>query len=227
MKSVEERVSSTGQIAHAFSDLASTLGYAKEHPVKAAGKAAWDVLIKAPFKVGEAYGNWLMAGASLPRGIRYNNPGNLKYAGQANAARLLFGGGFATFSSPQEGLNALGRQVELYGKRGLDTVSGIISQFAPPGDNNDTAAYIKDVARQMHTSANAELNLNNPATLAALIKAIVRHENGQNPYTSGMVGRAAKVAIHDETGGAVGVIIRHKNGASAVHAAAALAGVPQ
>ncbi|HEV2269004.1 MAG TPA: hypothetical protein VGR92_06065 [Steroidobacteraceae bacterium] len=227
MASVEELVSSTGQIAQAFAGLAHTLGYAEQHPFKAAGKAAFDVLIKAPFKAGEAYGNSLMATASLPRGIRYDNPGNLKYAGQANAARLFGGGGFAAFGTPEEGLNALAKQIEAYRNRGLDTISGIISAYAPPGDHNDTGAYIRDVVRALRTSSNAELNLNSPAVLTALMNAIIRHENrGLNPYGS-KVGRAASLAIQDDTGGAVGIIIRNKTGANPVHAAAALAGVPQ
>src|SRR6185437_11732528 len=60
MASVDELVSSTGEIAQAFGKLAGFLGYAKEHPVKAAGRAAFDAVVKAPFKAGEAFGRYLI-----------------------------------------------------------------------------------------------------------------------------------------------------------------------
>lgn len=224
MASVDELVSSTGQIAQAFGKLAGLLGYAKEHPVKAAAKVAFDAIIKAPFEGGEAIGRGLMS-PGTPRGIVFNNPGNLKYAGQAGAKRLLGAGGLATFSTPMDGLVALGNQLERYRNRGLTTVPGILSRYAPPGEN-DTNAYIKDVLARLHVSATAELNLGNPAVLTKLMNAIIRHEQGRNPYGSA-VGRAASIAIQDNTGGAVGIIVRHKTGANPVLSAAGLAGVPQ
>lgn len=122
-----------------------------------------------------------------PLGIRNNNPGNLKSKGS-----------FATFATPQEGLDALSRQLSLYytgnsdaaGRRHLDTVNDIISTYAPKSENN-TAAYITDVAKKMGVLPGQRLNLSDPAVMSALMKGIVSHENGSNPYSDAMIASAA------------------------------------
>lgn len=155
------------------------------------------------------------------RGIRNNNPGNLNYAGQQGASRENGNGRFASFNTPEEGINAMSRQLDLHftGKsakskeagRPLRTVTDIIGAWAPPGENN-TAKYINDVSRQLGVSPTAQLNLKDPATKAALMKAIVTKENGGNPYTdaqyfagiSGNVPRGSAQGAVDAVG-AVGV----------------------
>ncbi|MHB8811685.1 MAG: hypothetical protein ACYDAE_00280 [Steroidobacteraceae bacterium] len=206
-------------ITSATGDIAKWVRKFEQHPAETAGKtvakAAWDVAVKYPFKAGMAYGDWLVAGASLPRGLRYNNPGNLKYAGQDNASRVFGGGGFAAFGTPQAGLLALANQLELDRSRGLNTISSIISRYAPPGEN-DTAGYIKDIASRLGVGANAPLNLSNKAVLTSLMNAIISHENAnQNPY-GGMVGQAAGIAtsrfgtivrVENATGGSAHVTV--------------------
>lgn len=82
------------------------------------------------------------------------------------------------------------------GKR-LQTISDIISTWAP-GSENNTAAYIKRLSAVMGISPNARLNLRDPSTMSALMGGIIHHENGRNPYSSEVVGMAARSA----TGGA-------------------------
>lgn len=125
--------------------------------------------------------------ADAPLGIRNNNPGNLRP-----------GGSFATFATPQEGLDALSRQISLYysgdsaaaGHRHLDTLQDIISTYAPSSENN-TAAYIADLAKQLKVQPGQHLNLSDPSVMSALMKGIVSHENGQNPYSDAMINSAA------------------------------------
>lgn len=161
-------------------------------------------------------------GIGRPAGVRLNNPGDLRYAGQPGA--MLVGNGFAAFRTPQEGLTALGRQLELYGSRGNNTLSGIISKYAPPSEN-DTAAYIRDMVRRVGVSASSRLDLSDPKVLASLMQAMIRHEVGYNPYSRGMIGKAAVTVITPDSG--IVVTARHKSGANAVLSAAGLAGVPQ
>ncbi|NII73264.1 hypothetical protein FHW84_001833 [Dyella sp. SG562] len=126
--------------------------------------------------------------AGSPIGIRNNNPGNL---------RTGPGGSFGTYGSPAEGLSALYRQLNLYytgqsaaaGHKPLQSVRDIISTYAPKNENN-TAAYIRAVSDQMGVSPDAQLNLNDPTQMTALMKGIVQHENGQNPYSAEMFNRA-------------------------------------
>jgi hypothetical protein len=124
-----------------------------------------------------------------PRGIRNNNPGNL---------RTGPGGSFGRYDTPGAGLSALARQLRLYfnggsaaaGHRKLQTIREILGRYAPPNENN-TGAYINAVAKQMGVGADARLNLNDPQQMAALMRGIVQHENGQNPYSAEMFRTAA------------------------------------
>lgn len=129
--------------------------------------------------------------ARIPRGILENNPGNLEFRNQPGA---LQDGRFAMFSSEGEGLFQLGRQLELYSARGLNTVQSILGKFAPAGENN-LAAYIADVTKRTGFSATQALNLDDPGVLSNLMNAIIFHEQGYNPYRAGLVRNEADSAI--------------------------------
>lgn len=133
-----------------------------------------------------------------PRGIRNNNPGNIEYGpfarGQgATGPEQGNGGRFAFFADAQQGLNAIAALLrgKSYGGAGIDSVGGIINKYAPGSDHNDTAAYITTVAKKLGVEQNAHLDLNNPQIMAGLVDAIVRVENGKNPYSRDMIDRAA------------------------------------
>lgn len=153
-----------------------------------------------PWRSGEPEQHAQAAGQ--PRGIRNNNPGNINYAGQDGAALERPGGRFARFETAFDGLKAMARQLLRYfdGKttgKPLQTLTDIISTWAP-GSENNTGAYIKRLAGMMGVSPDAVLNLRDPNTMSTLMGGIISHENGRNPYSSEMVGSAARVA----TGGA-------------------------
>ena len=122
------------------------------------------------------------------RGIRNNNPGNL----EANETFQWQGqtgndGRFATFSSPEHGIRALGMNLLAYHRRGLDTVSKIISRWAPPQDSNDTPAYINRVSQALGVAPDTPLNVASPSVLSALSKAIIHHENGVIPFSEQVI----------------------------------------
>ncbi|MBA5726898.1 structural protein P5 [Bombella mellum] len=128
------------------------------------------------------------------RGIRNNNPGNLNYVGQAGA--VLEPGPnarFARFPTAEAGLAALRDQLRRYILRdGIDTVAGIIGKWAPPSENN-TAAYIRGVAHALGVEPDTRLGPPSPRLLTGLMNAIIRFENGQNPYGP-LVARVARDA---------------------------------
>ena len=115
---------------------------------------------------------------NLPLGIRSNNPGNLQPGGHE-----------AVFPTADAGLKAMSDQLQRYGQRGINTVSGVVSTYAPPSAN-DTAAYIADIVRQTGFGANQALNLGDPYTRSLLMQAMVQHENGMNPYSAGQFAAA-------------------------------------
>lgn len=72
-----------------------------------------------------------------------NNPGNLRFAGQAGAVQGE--GGFAKFPTVEAGVKALENQIKVDASRGLSLAS-FISKYAPPSEN-DTSTYIKNVVK--------------------------------------------------------------------------------
>lgn len=130
------------------------------------------------------------------RGIRNNNPGNLEYS-KSNPWVGQNGddGRFAKFETPEHGIRALGRNLMSYQRQGIDTVSEIINRWAPPTDNNDTAAYIKEVCEQLGVSADEPLDSSNPDTLKALCAAIIQHENGSQPYSDQQLTSGVSAAL--------------------------------
>ncbi|ENE2372981.1 hypothetical protein [Klebsiella aerogenes] len=136
------------------------------------------------------------ASADGPRGVRNNNPGNLE-ASSSNpwVGQTGSDGRFAKFETPEHGIRALGRNLISYQRQGIDTVGEIINRWAPPSDNNDTAAYIKSVCAQLGVKADQPLDASNPDTLQALCAAIIKHENGSQPYSNEQLSTGVSAAL--------------------------------
>lgn len=118
------------------------------------------------------------ANPSDPRGIRNNNPLNLEYLPGQDASAS--DGRFGIYPSMEAGVSAAANQLKIYrDKYGLNTVRDIVNRWAPPGENN-SGAYSRDVARSMGVDPNAQLNLNDPQIMGALIRAMARVENGRD-----------------------------------------------
>jgi len=137
-----------------------------------------------------------------PRGIRNNNPGNLNYVGQAGAIKETGPNGrFAVFQTAEDGLRALADQLRRYGSRGINSVRAIISKFAPANENN-TQAYIGSVSKGLGIGADAALDLNDPRVIQGLMGAIIRVENGKNPYSAEQIAAASGVRAAAAAGSA-------------------------
>lgn len=121
----------------------------------------------------------------LPRGIRNNNPGNIRkssdnWQGQTGADSA----GYIVFSGPVYGVRALYKVLLTYrNKYGLNTVQGIINRWAPTSEN-DTGSYINHVSQVLNVQSTTPLVL---AQYPALIKAIIKHENGIQPYSDKVI----------------------------------------
>jgi hypothetical protein len=135
--------------------------------------------------------------ANLTRGERNNNPGNIRksatvWQGQAPAQSDP---AFVVFTDPVSGIRALAKTLLNYQKLyGLNTITQIISRWAPPTENN-TGAYISAVADSMGANGNDELNLNDPQTLESLTAAIIQHENGRISYSPSVITQGVDKAL--------------------------------
>ncbi len=138
-----------------------------------------------------------------PPGIRNNNPFNLKKDNEPwqGLADQQTDTNFFQFKTAIYGIRAGARNLITYqDEHQLNTVRLIITRFAPAADNNDTEAYINDVSSRMHIDADAPLNMHQFADLEPLTKAIIQHENGQQPYTDAQITKAlVMVGVEPET----------------------------
>lgn len=116
---------------------------------------------------------------TLPRGIRNNNPGNLrrsKIKWQGKVAELT-DPEFEQFVSPEMGIRAIARDLLTGYKRGSDTVTEIISEYAPPTENN-TKTYINAVCLALNAAPDTVIDVDRCRVMLPLVKAIIRIENG-------------------------------------------------
>lgn len=132
----------------------------------------------------------------LPRGIRNNNPGNIRKSRekwQGLAAKQLDKDFFQFVTAPW-GIRALLKVLTTYqAKHGLKTVRDIIGRWAPPHEN-DTGAYARAVAKALKVKLDDEINLSDRAVLRLLAEAIIMHENGMQPFTPAVLDKAFELA---------------------------------
>jgi hypothetical protein len=161
-----------------------------------------DVIVPAPAPAPK--GNWLDEHVgTLPRGIRNKNPGNLRRSDPwVGLAADQSDPEFCRFDDHVFGLRALMIVLLTYSRRHkIDSVREVIARWAPPNENN-TAAYVAQVAARLSTGPDDEINIEKRSTLIALTRAIVRHENGRPPdgapsdwYSQDLYDRAADLAF--------------------------------
>jgi len=89
-----------------------------------------------------------------PLAIKNNNPGNLRFVGQEGATQGS--GGFAKFSTPEAGMNALKNQIAIDTKNG-HTLKSFINKYAPSSENN-TSEYLSQAMKALGVSANMKLS---------------------------------------------------------------------
>ena len=139
----------------------------------------------------------MVSKSALPRGIRNNNPGNIREAAdggvQWEGERFTDDdSAFEEFIEPEDGIRAMARVlITYYNKYGLNTVRGIITRWAPPHENN-TEHYICIVSNSLNVNPDAALTY--PADLSPLIAAIVHQENGQQPYSTAQIDEGIRRA---------------------------------
>lgn len=143
------------------------------------------------------------------RGVRNCNPGNIDYnprnqwQGQLGLEIGVPNPRFARFDSPENGIRALAKLLLAYrgkdgmpgiGAPGIDTVREIINRWAP-GNENDTESYINAVSKSIGVTPNQMIDVRIPSILASLTAAIIKHENGSNPYPSSVIAEGVRRAL--------------------------------
>jgi hypothetical protein len=124
------------------------------------------------------------ATGEMPAPLRNNNPG-----------AMMPGGRLAQYPDMQTGLQAMDANLASYGKQGVNTLTGVISKWAPPNENN-TQAYIQDVAQRLGIKPTQPIDLSNPAVRQLISTGIMLHENGPGAFVNGGGALQAGGAIY-------------------------------
>lgn len=113
----------------------------------------------------------------VPRGVRNNNPGNLKDLGIPWQGLVGHDAeGFCIFDTPENGLRALAMNlVSAQTKHGCNTLRKIICRHS----ETDQAVYVANAVKRTGVLPDARISLIElPETFVRLMQAIVAQENG-------------------------------------------------
>lgn len=142
---------------------------------------------------------------TVPRGIRNHNPGNIRRSRtpwQGLAAEQT-DPEFLRFIASEWGIRAMARILITYrDKHRIKRLNTIINRWAPAeGERPDgsrytqpTQAYIDHVARLTGFAPDQNLDLHSYAHVRPLIEAMIRHENGIQPYSREEIDRGLELA---------------------------------
>lgn len=122
-----------------------------------------------------------MAEKKLPRGLRNNNPGNIRINGDLfqGEIRPSKDESFKQFETMAYGYRAVFRILSNYRKNyGLDTIRKMIGRWAPENEN-DTDAYIKAVSDYAGIPADDPININDREQMIRIVAGMSKVENGR------------------------------------------------
>ena len=141
-------------------------------------------------------GGLIRAQDGLPRGLRLNNPGNIR-PGAGFFGEVGDDGGYAKFASDAAGLRAIQRLLMTYGNQyGINTLRGLANRYAPPSDNNPTENYIEFLSQKTGIDPDEPINLAERG--AEIIPAIIGFEQGKQPFSQEMINTAINAAQFDD-----------------------------
>lgn len=151
--------------------------------IRAIGQGATELNTRSTFsqlqKMVESYNKSVTSlnslAKQLPRGLRNNNPGNVKttptqWQGEVPSSDPAF----ESFTGPDKGVRAIGK---IMSNNSNLSIRDFVNRYAPPTEN-DTAAYLAAVTAS-GISADATVSEVNQLDLA---KAIIKHEQGVQPF---------------------------------------------
>lgn len=117
---------------------------------------------------------------TLPRGIRNNNPLNIRVGNVwQGEVKKPTDGAFEQFISMKWGVRAAFVILRRYIKRyGHNTIRSIVSTWAPSNENN-TNAYVDFVAKRTNINPDKPISFDDKQTMVAIVSAMIRQENGQ------------------------------------------------
>ena len=116
---------------------------------------------------------------STPRGLRNNNPLNIRHSRDRFQGEVVPGSdrAFKQFTSMADGYRAAFVTLATYLARGRNTVEKIIRAWAPPTENN-TEGYINHVVQRSGVGRNKALTADSGGDYRKIVAAMSHCENG-------------------------------------------------
>ena len=121
-----------------------------------------------------------MVKKQLPRGLRNNNPCNIRKSADVFVGEVVPSKdeAFKQFATLAYGYRATFVILYNYQHRyGLDTIAKMVSRFAPSNENH-TEAYVDAVAERSGVSANGRVTATNGDVMIPIVAAMSFVENG-------------------------------------------------
>ena len=124
----------------------------------------------------------------LPRGLRNNNPGNIRknsdvFQGEKTSSDKEF----KQFKSMAYGYRAIFKILSNYYRNyKLDTIRKMIGRWAPENEN-DTEAYIKAVADYSGIPADDPIDINDREQMIRIVAGMSKVENGREADMSDVI----------------------------------------
>lgn len=121
--------------------------------------------------------------SGYPRGIRNNNPLNIKYNAGNNWKGQIGkdSGGFVVFASPVFGFRAAYKILKSYAAKGTRTLGAVCAKWSPDPVGL-SGAYATNVSRLSGFPISGVIPLGDHVTTAKILKAMNAQENGQKYY---------------------------------------------
>lgn len=129
-----------------------------------------------------------VAAVYMTRGLRNNNPGDIKLNPNNPWLGKIYNntdGVFEQFDSMARGIRALGKVLDSYARRGLNTVASIVPEFSA----TDQEAYVANLCEWLNVAPDQFIDVRDPQNRFKLVRAIILQEQGQ----------AAALTISDST----------------------------
>lgn len=122
----------------------------------------------------------------MSRGLRNNNPGNIRHDGTRWQGERVpsTDPAFKQFTSMAYGYRAMFRLLTNYARlHDCRTIRKMIGRWAPPSEN-DTTAYIATVSRLTGIAPDQPIDITSPNQMCNLVAAMSQVENGIRAVTA-------------------------------------------
>lgn len=129
-----------------------------------------------------------MRNNNLPRGLRNNNPGNIRrnsdvFQGEKTSSDREF----KQFKSMAYGYRAIFKILSNYGRNyHLKTIRQMIGRWAPENEN-DTGAYVKAVSDYAGIPADDPIDINDREQMVRIVAGMSKVENGREADMSDVI----------------------------------------